>query len=113
MARPVHFWLPKVYRGGTNLVTKNVPPGTIFARYNFCVTEHSRRVCPQLPADTGLNLSASELQKLQETDPTLSALRKVSGREVVVDQMWLDVQGEGTDRGVAREGAVGVTKSVS
>ena len=44
--------------------------------------EHSRRVCPQLPADTGLNLSASELQKLQETDPTLSALRKVSGREV-------------------------------
>eukprot|EP00731_Ephydatia_muelleri_P021177 Em0013g904a len=44
--------------------------------------EHSRRVCPQLPADTGLDLSASELQKLQETDPTLSALRKVSGREV-------------------------------
>eukprot|EP00731_Ephydatia_muelleri_P007213 Em0003g1461a len=44
--------------------------------------EHSRRMCPQLPADTGLNLSASELQKLQETDPTLSALRKVSGREV-------------------------------
>eukprot|EP00731_Ephydatia_muelleri_P034136 Em0048g12a len=44
--------------------------------------EHSRRVCPQLPADTGLNLSASELQKLQETDPTLSVLRKVSGREV-------------------------------
>ena len=38
MARPVHFWRPKVYRGGTNLVTKNVPPGTIFARYNFCVT---------------------------------------------------------------------------
>ena len=26
------------YRGGTNLVTKNVPPGTIFALYNFCVT---------------------------------------------------------------------------
>eukprot|EP00731_Ephydatia_muelleri_P001970 Em0001g1970a len=44
--------------------------------------EHSLRVCPQLPADTGLKLSASELQKLQETDPTLSALRKVSGREV-------------------------------
>ena len=38
LARPVHFWRPKVYRGGTNLVTKNVPPGTIFARYNFCVT---------------------------------------------------------------------------
>ena len=40
LARSVHFWRPKVYRGGTNLVTKNVPPGTIFARYNFCVTGH-------------------------------------------------------------------------
>ena len=36
--------------------------------------EHSQRVCPELPADTGLNISGSELQKLQETDPTLSTL---------------------------------------
>ena len=41
----VHFWRPKVYRGGTNLVTKNVPPGTIFARYNFCVTVLSPCLC--------------------------------------------------------------------
>ena len=31
-------------------------------------------MCSELPADTGLNISGSELQKLQETD-----LRKVSG----------------------------------
>ena len=44
--------------------------------------EHSQRVCSELPADTGLNISARELQKLQENDPILSMLRKVSGREV-------------------------------
>ena len=44
--------------------------------------QHSQRVCPELPADTGLNISGSELQKFQETDPTLSTLRKVSGQEV-------------------------------
>ena len=44
--------------------------------------EHSRRVCSELPADTGLNISASKLQKLQETDPTLSTLQEASCREV-------------------------------
>lgn len=44
--------------------------------------KRQKRVCAELHVDTGLSISDDELQKLQETDPTLSSLRNVSGREV-------------------------------
>ena len=31
--KSVHFWEPKLYRA---VPAKSVPPGIIFARYNFC-----------------------------------------------------------------------------
>ena len=49
LARSVHFWQPKLYRGGTILAAKSVPPGkigchsvplgTIFAR--GCITQYN------------------------------------------------------------------------
>ena len=44
--------------------------------------EHSRRVCSELPAETGLNISASELQNPRRLTQLFQTLREVSGREV-------------------------------